>query len=290
MDTKVDEVIAAWAAPLERKLAKDPERVRRGFYLAHHLLRLLAEGRPVTAADLAARANLPLEVVSDTFQEIKKQGGEFNEAGHVVGNVLTLKPTPHRFVVNGRTLYAWCALDTIFLPGLLEETAEVESTCPVTGETIRLTITPDGVTQYSPAGTVLSIAVPGVSCNREEPAGEADRAIRARESCQEMYFFGSRTAAEKWIKDYPGVEIFTVEEAWQLARVHWIDRRQQQVSVAYSGQNSFPASSPFNKNDISVVTKHMFGYNPFALRAQPVRGKGISHLMTISKPILTIFF
>jgi hypothetical protein len=137
-----------------------------------------------------------------------------------------------RFAVNGRTLYASCALDTIFLPGLLGETAEVESTCPVTGEAIRLTITPDGVTQYSPAGTVLSIAVPGVSCNREEADGEADR---ARESCQQMYFFSTRTAAEQWIKDYPGVVILTVEDAWQLAKAHWIDRRrQQQVSVAYT--------------------------------------------------------
>jgi len=234
MGRKVGEVIAAWSAPLERKLAEDPERVQRAIYLTHHLLRLLAKGRPVTAEDLAARTALPLEVVADAFQEIKKRGGEFNEDGHVVGDALTLNPTPHRFHLNGQMLYTWCALDTIFLPGLLEETAVVESTCPVTGEAIRLTITPDGVTQYSPAGTVLSIAVPGVSCNREGPAGEAGRAAKAGESCQQMYFFSTSIAAEEWVKDYPGVVIFTVEQAWQLAKVHWIDRRQQPESVAYA--------------------------------------------------------
>ena len=231
LDT-TDEVIAAWARPLERKLAEDPEGVQRAFYLTQHTLRLLAEGRPVAAEDLAARAALPLEEVTDTFRQIKKQGGEFDEEGRVLGNALTLKPTPHRFVVNGRSLYAWCALDTIFLPGLLAETAEVESTCPITGEIIRLTITSDGVTQYSPAVAVLSIAVPGVSCNREEADGEVDRAIRARESCQQMYFFSTRTAAEEWVKDYPGVVIFTIEETWQLARVHWLDRRRQWGSAA----------------------------------------------------------
>ncbi|MCI0398070.1 MAG: hypothetical protein L0332_08705 [Chloroflexi bacterium] len=240
--TIVDEVIAAWAAPVERKLAEDPEGIQRAFYLTYHLLRLLAEGRPVAAEDLAVRADLPLEVVADAFQQIRKQGGEFDEAGRVVGDALTLNPTLHRFVVNGRTLYTWCSLDAIFLPGLLQETAEVESACPVTGQAIQLTITPNGVTQYSPAGTVLSIAVPGVSCNRETPADEADRAIRARESCQQMYFFRSRAAAEDWISDYPGVVIFTVEEAWQLAKVHWIDRRQQWVpakpKVSYANDST----------------------------------------------------
>lgn len=242
MSMRVEEVIAAWTAPLERKLAEDAEGVRRAFYLTQHLLRLLAEGQPVSAEALAARANVPLEIVADAFQQIKKKGGEFDEAGRVVGNVLTLKPTPHRFAANGRTLYAWCALDTIFLPGLLAETAAIESTCPVTGQTIRLTITPDGVTHYSPAGAVVSIAVPGVSCNREEPASEADRAIKAREGCRQMNFFSSRTAAEEWVKDFPGVAIFTIEEAWQLARVHWLDRRQQEVPVPSEAGRLVPAA------------------------------------------------
>ena len=231
MNAKVDEVIAAWARPVERKLAEDPERARRGSYLTQHLLRLLAEGRPVTAEELAARTDLPLETVTDAFQEIKKRGGEFDEEDRIVGNALTLNPTTHRFVINDLTLYTWCSLDAIFLPGLLEETAEVESTCPVTGKRIQLTITPEGVTQHSPAGTVLSIAVPGVSCNRETPSDETDRARRARESCQQMYFFHSRAAAEAWIRDYPGVVIFTVEEAWQLAKVHWIDRHHNSAAT-----------------------------------------------------------
>lgn len=36
------------------------------------------------------------------------------------------KPMPHRFVMNGRILQAWCALDTLFLPKLLAETAETD--------------------------------------------------------------------------------------------------------------------------------------------------------------------
>ncbi len=54
-------------------------------------------------------------------------------------------PTRHSFRVNGNDMYTWCSLDAILLPGLLETTGEIESTDLVTGDTIRLTITPDEV-------------------------------------------------------------------------------------------------------------------------------------------------
>ena len=38
----------------------------------------------------------------------------------------------HRFEVAGRTLYTWCAWDSLFLPQILGQEAEVESTCPLT--------------------------------------------------------------------------------------------------------------------------------------------------------------
>jgi hypothetical protein len=37
---------------------------------------------------------------------------EYDAHGRVVfGSGLTLRPNPHRFEVDGRTLYTWCALD-----------------------------------------------------------------------------------------------------------------------------------------------------------------------------------
>jgi alkylmercury lyase len=137
-----------------------------------------------------------------------------------VGAALTLNPSPHRFRVNGNELYAWCALDTIFLPGLLGETAEVESPDPITGETIRLTIAPDGVRDYRPTNAVLSIAVPGVSCSREQTGPQSD-------ACRQIHFFRARETAETWLKDHPGLAIFTVEEAWQLANEGWLARKRR---------------------------------------------------------------
>jgi alkylmercury lyase len=57
---------------------------------------------------------------------------------------LALPAMPHRLQVDGRTLHAWCAWDTLFLPQLIGKPAGVESTCPTTEQTIRLTVTPDG--------------------------------------------------------------------------------------------------------------------------------------------------
>ncbi len=63
---------------------------------------------------------------------------------------------------GGKELYAWCSLDTLFIPGLLGEDAEISSTCPVSGDPIRLRVTPAGVQNFSPPDAVVSIVLPNV--------------------------------------------------------------------------------------------------------------------------------
>ena len=84
-----------------------------------------------------------------------------DEAGNIVGAALTTRETPHKVRVGGRDLYAWCALDTLFIPGLLGETADVESRCSSSGEPIRLTVSPDSIDACEPPGTWLSVFLPG---------------------------------------------------------------------------------------------------------------------------------
>ena len=88
---------------------------------------------------------------------------ERDSEGNLVGAGLTSVPTPHRFRVKGRDLFVWCALDALFLPGLLGETAEVQSNCPTTGDEIRLTVSPEAEAEYTPGETVLTIVVPGIT-------------------------------------------------------------------------------------------------------------------------------
>ncbi len=94
-------------------------------------------------------------------REVLDKMCERDPDGNVVGIAgLSQKQHPHRFTVNGIRLSTWCAWDSLFLPVMLQQTALVSSRCPSTGETIRLTITPEGVTSYQPASIVISIVIP----------------------------------------------------------------------------------------------------------------------------------
>ncbi len=171
--------------------------------------RTLAEGHPVSVEHLAAAAGVPVEITKALFEYGKKLGGEWDSDGRLLGNVLTLIPTQHHFNVNGHKLYTWCSLDALHLPGLLDQTAQVESTDPVSGEKIHMTVPPDGVPEYDPPGTLLSIVL-----------SAGDRGGPQSPLCRQMHFFASRETAETWVKDHPDATIMTIEEVYQLVREH----------------------------------------------------------------------
>jgi mercuric reductase len=182
-------------------------------------------GEQIAEASLMLKFGLPVSAVARHFHayltpaifaSLRETGLEFDDQGNLVGAALTLRPSPHRFRVAGRDLFAWCSLDTLFLPGLLGETAEVASTCPVTGETIRLRVAPERVEEYAPATMVLSVVLPGISCS-------TTRTGPASSMCSQMFFFASRGAAETWVRAHPGVAVLSVEEAFELARQRFVE-------------------------------------------------------------------
>jgi alkylmercury lyase len=114
----------------------------------------------------------------------------------------------HRIEVDGRCLTAWCAWDTLFLPGLLGRSARVSSRCPVTGEAISLSISADGPHAVSPAGTVLSFLAP------ERPF-DADV---VRSFCHFVHFFASEEAAREWTAVHPGTFTVSVDDSFRLGQ------------------------------------------------------------------------
>ena len=178
--------------------------------LAITLYRLLAKGSPVGAAELAEATGLPEPDIAGLLGEWP---GLFTDGqGRVAGfwGLATGELTPaHRLEAGGRALYGWCAFDTLFLPGRLGQVARVTSTCPVTGEEIRLTVGPDEIIDVSHPGAVVSFLLPDGPFSADV----------VQSFCHLIYFFASREAGERWTAEHPGTFLLTLGEAFDLAVV-----------------------------------------------------------------------
>lgn len=163
----------------------------RNWWLLMPLMRLLSNGRPVTDTGLAEAVERPLDEVRAILDGLPSL--ERDETGDITGFGITLKPTPHRFTIDGEdtVLYAYCAMDTLLFPSVLDRTVHVESTCPATGETVRVTATPGGVTSVDPALAVVSQLTPDDTSR-----------IRA-DICAVGHFFASPEAARPWTEAHP---------------------------------------------------------------------------------------
>ncbi|MBZ0149206.1 MAG: organomercurial lyase MerB [Pseudorhodoplanes sp.] len=169
------------------------------------LLRLLACGEPITIAQLAAAAGQPVDDVRRIVSGWTDT--EYDQQGRIVGWALTLNPTPHKLSIDGKQLYTWCALDTLFFPAVIGRPARVESPCATTGAPVRLTVDPAaGVTALDPATAVVSIVTP-----------QQMSSIRAS-FCDPGHFFVSRDAASQWQARHPGMEVLGVADAHRVSR------------------------------------------------------------------------
>ena len=132
----------------------------------------IARAGAVSPEQFASRLGIEASRAVDVFAGLAAMGVQVDEQGNVVGAALTVRQTAHRLQVGGKELYAWCALDTLFIPGLLGEDAEVVSTCPLSGEPVRIIVAPDGVQDFSPADAAVSIVLPnfGGSLTETGPA------------------------------------------------------------------------------------------------------------------------
>lgn len=184
--------------------------------LALTLIRMLAEGEPVSTAAFAKQAGLDSQAVELLVDGVP--GLYRDDAGRVIAFLgISLEETPHRFEVDGATLYAWCAWDTLFLPRMIGKAARVRSSCRETGEPIALTVSPDAVEELSPQGAVVSMLVP-------ERGFGADV---IESFCHHVHFFADREAGERWRAGRDGDDAFllTVDEAFRLGQLwtgHWL--------------------------------------------------------------------
>ncbi len=181
----------------------------QGQKVSAQIYRLLAAGQPVAIEELADTLNMPLSDVKSIIEGWS--GVFFDDGGKIAGYWgLSVTEMPHRFQVNGHTLYTWCAWDSLFIPQIIGQMAYVESLDPETKESIRITVAPEGVLAVEPAGTVVSFMIPKT---------EQIRADVIRSFCHYVHFFTSEETAATWISrsDKPGdMVILSLEDGYKI--------------------------------------------------------------------------
>src|SRR6266566_7897846 len=84
---------------------------------------LMSANEPVYPADVARNIGVPVELVNarlDSWPGVYR-----HSAGRLVGfwgQALSIIDAEYRFQVDGKTTYAWCALDTLFIPKIIDKT------------------------------------------------------------------------------------------------------------------------------------------------------------------------
>ena len=175
--------------------------------LCRPIVQQVTRGKPVTSAALRGSLRVSqceLEQRLAQFPDV-----EFDRAGNIVGLGVTLVPTSHRVQVGGKQFYTWCAFDIVLLLPQLDVEAQVQSTCPVSGQPITFVATPEGtVLDLLPAGSVLSLIVPA-------ERGDCTRAT----FCQQSRLFQSEQAAKTFLVGRPDALLLSVEEAAHVGRL-----------------------------------------------------------------------
>jgi alkylmercury lyase len=198
-----------WEAACCRFPVLSPEEQRAGILL----LRELARGEPVAIDQLARALGKPIDTVeafikSSALSPFVHAG----EAGRIQGFWgLSVARTHHQLTVDRRRLWTWCAYDSLFMPELLGNTAEIESRDPETGQLIRLTVSPAGVEAAEPTDIVMSM----VSPNTWDITSAARVMATA---CHFIFFFASRASAERWQVKHPETALPSLDEAFALAK------------------------------------------------------------------------
>jgi alkylmercury lyase len=176
--------------------------------LCRQILQTIADaGQPVAPTRLAATLQMSQDELHTHL--VRLPDTEFDQHGNIVGWGVTLLPTSHRFQIQGRQLFTWCAFDTVLFPPLLQVEAQVQSTCPVTGHPITFVTTPKGIVKdLTPASSVMSLIL---------PARRSD-CVRGT-FCVQSFFFRSEQAASSFLTDHPEAILLSVEEAACVGRL-----------------------------------------------------------------------
>jgi len=169
--------------------------------LCRSILHQVSRGKPLSRASLATSLQINQNELEHRLARVRDT--EFDSEGNIIGWGVTLMPTRHRFQLDGKVLFTWCAFDTVLFPPSLGQTAHVSSTCPSTEQSITFVATPEGVVRdLIPSHSVMSLIIPA---NRQD-------CVRAT-FCEQCLFFSTAQAASSYLAAHPEAVLLSIEEA-----------------------------------------------------------------------------
>ncbi|MER3437231.1 MAG: hypothetical protein C4346_06365, partial [Chloroflexota bacterium] len=139
------------------------------------------------------------------IEQLTRQGRiTLDETGTAIAGAagLSLLPSRHTLILDGRRLFTWCALDAVGIPAGLGAGARILSQCMHCGAPVRVIISKGKLAELSPASLSIAIVPP-----------DERRALRDG-ICTEMGFSCQQaTNGERlWV---------SVEDAMELGRACW---------------------------------------------------------------------
>ncbi len=210
INTDIPNLDQYWAAIAECL----PEFSREEQRAAVVMYRELAKGEAVSAEQFAEALGVAREKALKLLERDPLKSFIYrDEQERVLGfGGLAAAPMHHKFEVDDRTLWTWCAWDSLFIPEILGETARVETTVPETGETVQLVVSPEGIDSLEPETAVVSLLLPA-SAQFEESAANVMATF-----CHFVFFFASRESGQQWTAKHEGTFLYPLEDAVKLAR------------------------------------------------------------------------
>jgi len=185
-------------------------------HLLVQIVRVLAKGDPVTTNQVDGIV-AELGIDADASEQFLQTVAERDDDDNIVGALgLSLKQHPHRFIVGGTEMTAWCAQDTSFLPVMLQQTATVETESPLSKEKIRITVGPQAVKEVSPAGTVMSTVILDPNSTDLNTPTEIQMNF-----CRNIHFFASEKEVAEWAAGRGDIETLSLDEAFDLGYQLW---------------------------------------------------------------------
>jgi alkylmercury lyase len=210
-NSNVEQAIDKFTTDVSESLGPETQRI------VGQTLQLLANGCPVPPNEVAMHLQVQTDNVISTLRGF---GAEFDKDGNILGVGLTLVPTQHVYKVDGRKLYTWCAGDALLFPVMLKHTAHIESHDPITGEKIRVTVTPERVEKVEPKTAV-------VSCVKSVDITNIRGSV-----CHNVHFFSSPETATRWIADHRDQTFYPANGVYQASKDIFLNKYHDMTAAA----------------------------------------------------------